>query len=118
MKTIILFNLQTTTANFSLFPLLFREEELLVKVFLHLFYFTCCAYYSLNAHTFGVNTSKGLTIHRRTKKSQYTNDMKQASNMPISHTLEHIYLIGAILVFLLPYGDPPQFICPFYHLCY
>merc|ERR1719412_399930 len=34
----------TTIANFSLFPLLFREEETIVKVSLHCFYIVCCVY--------------------------------------------------------------------------
>ena len=101
-----LFNFQTTTANFSLFPLLFREEETLVKVVLHLFYITCCMYYSLNSSTFGVNTvSKAFTGHRKTMKFQYANtiDSKHISNMSIAHILEYIYLSCAIFVFAFPY---------------
>ena len=101
-----LFNFQTTTANFSLFPLLFREEETLVKVFLHLFYITCCLYYSLNSSIFGIHTgSKTFMGHRRTMKLQQanTNDSKHISNMSIAQILEYIYLSGAIFVFAFPY---------------
>ena len=81
-----------------MFPLLFREEESLVKVLLHLFYLICCLYWSFRSANQG-------HVNRKHKKSQplKISDEKLFCNVSISKLLESLYLFGAILVFSFPY---------------
>ena len=105
MHTLVAYLLfQTTTANFSLFPLLYREQECLVKIFLHLFYASCCSYILSNSSLEGQTWTKGPTSHRKVKKSHHSNDLDQRlSHISIIQALETLYMIGSVAVFLFPY---------------
>ena len=109
--SLILF-FQTTTANFSLFPLLYREQETCVKVFLHLFYTMSCFYYHLNngvafgRHALGARRDGSLTLKRHKKYAQATKAegvSKCYLNISNLTWAETLYLLISVTVFIFPY---------------
>lgn len=96
----------TTIANFSLFPLLFRDEETLVKVALHCFYITCSVYcQNIVESNCYKSKPKVFTTNRKGKALQHSNTAKEVKvfNLPLVKTLENVYLAGSIAIFIFPY---------------
>ena len=105
----VYFIFQTTIANLSLFPLLFREEETIIKVSLHGFYIVCCIYcqnrLEFNSHK---SKSRVFSNNRKEKAAPVSSSTKEAifSSLTLVRALENIYLMGSILVFIFPYLMP------------
>ena len=100
------FIFQTTIANFSLFPLLFRDEETLVKVALHCFYITCSVYcQNIVESNCYKSKPRVFTTNRKGKTAQHSNTAKEVKvcNLPLVRTLENVYLAGSIAIFIFPY---------------
>jgi len=96
----------TTLANFSLFPLLFREEETLVKVALHCFYITCCLCCQKKVESLGNKSKPRIFLtNRKGKATQNSIAIKEAQlfHVTVLQAVEYLYLAGSILIFIFPY---------------